>query len=178
VQNANTVSRRARAAAAALLALAVSGCGSGKAPGPDTAQKTVWDHFTVDVGGHPASLQVAVLPSEQEHGLMQRGDLGRDEGMIFVNTGPRGLSIWMRNTPEPLDLGYLSPDGLIVEVYHLLPYDERPVASHSDQVQFALEMPQGWFAANGVRAGARLDLKAVSAALKARGFNPVKFGLE
>ncbi len=178
MHNANTVSLGARAAAAALMALAVEGCGSGKAPGPDTAQKTVWDHFTVDVGGHPANLQFAVLPSEQEHGLMQRSNLAGDEGMIFVNTGPRALSIWMRNTPEPLDLGYLTPDGVIAEIYHLLPYDERPVVSHSNQVQFALELPQGWFAAKGVRAGARVDLKAVSAALRARGFNPAKFGLE
>jgi len=178
VQNANPVSRKARRAAAALLALALSGCGSGKTTGPGDAQKSVWDHFAVGVGGHPASLQVAVLPAEQEHGLMQRSDLGRDEGMIFINPRPRPISIWMRNTPEPLDLGYLAPDGSILEIYHLLPFDERPVASHSPDVQFALELPQGWFAANGVRPGARVDMKAVAAALRARGFDPVKFGLE
>ena len=177
VQNANLVSLRFLAAAA-FLALAASGCGSSKSSNQGSSQKTVWDHFTIDVGGHPASLEVAVFPAEQGHGLMQRSDLGRDEGMIFVNPRPRSLSFWMRNTPEPLDIAYLAPDGAIAEIYQLLPFDERPVASHSDQLQFALEMPQGWFAANGIRAGARIDLKAVSAALKARGFDPVKFGLE
>lgn len=68
MHNANTVSLGARAAAAALMALAVAGCGSGKAPGPDTAQKTVWDHFTVDVGGHPANLQFAVLRPSRSTG--------------------------------------------------------------------------------------------------------------
>jgi uncharacterized membrane protein (UPF0127 family) len=166
-----------RAALAALLALAVSGCGSGKAPEAAPEVKTVWDHFTIGVGGHPAQLQVAVLQAEQERGLMQRQDLGKDEGMLFVDAGPTRLNFWMRNTPEPLDLGYLTGDGVIAEVYELLPFDERAVTSHSDQLQLALEMPKGWFAANGIRAGSRIDMNAVAGALKARGFDPVKFGL-
>jgi hypothetical protein len=67
---------------------------------------------------------------------------------------------------------------MIAEIYPLLPYDERTVSSHGDQLQYALEMRQGWFAANGVRPGARVDLKAVAAAIKARGLDPSKFGLE
>ena len=178
MKNANPVSRAARAAVAALLVLAVAGCGSGKTADPVAERRSVLDHFTIQVGGHPASLQVAVLPAEQERGLMQRRDLGRDEGMIFVDTRPQALSFWMKNTPEALDLGYLTPDGAIAEIYRLLPFDERSVPSHGDQLQFALEMPQGWFAANGIRPGARVDLKALAAALKARGFEPAKFGLE
>ena len=38
-------------------------------------------------------------------------------------------------------------------------------------------MRQGWYAANGVRPGAAIDLAAVAAALKARGFDPGKFGI-
>lgn len=167
-----------RAAAVAIFSLVFSGCGSGKTEAdPAVAKKTVFDHFAIDVGGHTASLQVAVLGPEQERGLMQRLDLGRDEGMIFVNEGPRALSIWMRNTPEPLDLGYLTRDGTIVEIYDLLPLDERPVNSHSEDVQFALEMPKGWFGANGIRPGSRVDMKALADALEARGFDPVKFRL-
>jgi len=169
---------RARVAAAAFLAVAVAGCGSEKTPDQGSSQKTVWDHFAIEVGGHPAMLEVAVLPAEQEHGLMQRSDLGKDEGMIFVNTSPRRLAFWMHNTPEALDLGYIRPDGVIAEIYPLLPFDERTVSSHSDQIQYALEMPQGWFAANGIRPGARVDLKSLAAALKARGFEPAKFKLE
>jgi uncharacterized membrane protein (UPF0127 family) len=177
MQNANLVSLGARAAAA-LLALALAGCGSGKTSQAAAPAKSVWDLFTIEVGGRPARLQVAVTPPEQERGLMQRSDLGKDDGMIFVNAAPRALSIWMHNTPEALDLGYLGPDGVIAEVYPLYPYDERPVPSHGERMQFALEMPQGWFAANGIRPGARIDLKAVAAALRARGFEPAKFGLE
>jgi len=177
VKNANPVSAGLAVVAAAVLALFAAGCGPGGAPDSGPEPKTVFDHFAVDVGGSAASLQFAVLEPEQLRGLMQRPDLGRDEGMIFVYEKPRTLSIWMRNTPEALDLGYLTPDGVVAEVYGLLPLDERPVVSHSGQVQFALEMPRGWFAAHAVRPGSRLDMKAVAAALKARGFDPEKFGI-
>lgn len=164
-------------AVAAAVALFTAGCGSGKSPDPAAEPKTVFDHFSVQVGGSAASLQFAILEPEQIRGLMQRPDLGRDEGMIFVYERPQPLSIWMRNTPEALDLGYLTPEGVIAEVYGLLPLDERPVISHGRRIQFALEMPRGWFAAHGVGAGSRIDMKAVAAALKARGFEPEKFGI-
>jgi len=103
VKNANLVSLRA-GALAALLALGVAGCGAAKPVAAAAAPtKTVWDHFTVEVGGHPAQLQVAVLLAEQQRGLMQRPDLGGDEGMIFVDAVPKQQNFWMSNTPEPLD---------------------------------------------------------------------------
>lgn len=159
------------------LAIALAGCGSEKQASASADVKTVSDHFAVEVGGHPASLQVAVLPAEQEHGLMQRNDLGRDDGMIFVFAKPEKQSFWMRNTPEALDVAYLTPDGVIAEIYPMYPYDERPVNSRGDRMKYALEMPQGWFSANGVRPGAPVDLKAVTAAVKARGFEPERLGL-
>ncbi len=166
-----------RAAAAAMLALALDACGSGKSEAA-SVHKTIYDHFTVDVGGHPVSLQFAVLPSEQEQGLMRRMDLGKDEGMIFVSTAPQRENFWMSNTPEPLDIAYLGRDGVIAEIYPLYPNDLRTVSSRSDQMRFAVEMRQGWYAANGVRPGDRIDLKAVADALKARDFDPAKFGMK
>ena len=107
---------------------------------------------------------------------MQRPDLGRDEGMIFVFPEPQRQNFWMRNTPEPLDIAYLGSDGTIAEIYHMLALDERGVASRSDRIQYVVEMPLGWYEANGVRPGARIDMKGVSEAVKARGFDPSKFG--
>jgi uncharacterized membrane protein (UPF0127 family) len=178
LKNANPVSSGVWALAAALLAFAAAGCGSGQTADPASGQKTVFDHFAVDVGGRTASLQIAVLQAEQERGLMQRGDLGKDEGMIFVNETPRVLSFWMHNTPEALDIGFLGPDGVIAETYELLPLDDRPVTSHSGDLQYALEMPKGWFASHGIRAGSRVDMGAVASAMKARGFDPAAYGMK
>jgi uncharacterized protein len=177
LKNANPVSFGLKGAAAALLSLVFVGCGSGKPPDAGGGDKTVFDHFTIGLGGHPVSLQFAVNEAEQQRGLMQRPDLGKDEGMIFVDTAPKQENFWMKNTPEPLDVAFLAPSGVIAEIYPLYPFDLRPVMSRSDRLQFAVEMPQGWFAANGVRPGAGIDLKSLAAALRERGFDPAKFGL-
>jgi uncharacterized protein len=178
VKNANPVSLALGASAALLLSLLGAGCGSGKPPGAPAADpKTVSDHFAVDVGGHPASLQFAVLDFEQQRGLMQRPDLGRDEGMIFVNPAPRRENFWMKDTPEALDIAFVGRDGVIAEIYPIFPFNLATVSSRSDQIEFAVEMRQGWYADNRVRPGAAIDMKAVAAALKARGFDPAKYGI-
>lgn len=162
-----------------MVGLSFAGCGD-RAPPPAAvaAVRTVSDHFPIKLGDRTVQMQLAILPAEQERGLMQRPDLGRDEGMIFVSATPRTETFWMRNTPEALDIGYFTPEGELAEIYPLLPFDERVVSSRSNRMQFALEMRQGWYSENHVAPGARLDLKALSAALTARGFDPKHFGLE
>lgn len=142
-----------------------------------TAPKTVSDYFAIKVGDKTVRMQLAVLGAEMQRGLMGRRDLGRDDGMIFVYEKPQQMTFWMRNTPTPLDIGFFNPEGVLEEIYPLHPFDETSVPSRGTRLQFALEMNQGWFAQNGVKPGARLDLKALAAALKARAFEPRKFGL-
>ena len=163
---------------AAVAAAGLAGCGAGRQAPPVPAQaRGLADRFDIGLGGRTVHMQVAVLRPELERGLMERGELGRDEGMIFIFDAPQELDFWMRDTPTPLDVGYFTPEGVLAEVYPLLPYDERPVRSRGTRLQFALEMSQGWYVGNGVRPGARLDFAALAAALRARGFDPAKFGI-
>jgi len=155
-----------------------AGCGKEKAAAPAAeAPKTVADFFPIAVGGKTVRMQLAVLPAEMERGLMGRRDLGRDDGMIFLYAKPQQMSFWMHDTPTALDIGFFDHDGMLEEVYPMYPFDEKTVNSRSPQLQFALEMNQGWFSASGVKPGMELDRKALAAALKARGFDPAKFGL-
>lgn len=166
---------------AILLGLAITGvltaCGKEKPATSRSEPKPAGHFFDVDVGGKTVRMQLAVLPGEQERGLMFRRDLGPNDGMLFVYAKPQQVSFWMRNTPTPLDIGYFDADGVLVEVYPLQPFDEAPVKSRSGNIKFPLEMNQGWFSANAVKPGARLDLKAISKALQERGFDPAKYGL-
>ncbi len=175
VKNANPVSLLILA-----LTVALAGCDAQTAPvAPPSAvaPKTVADWFTFTVGGRTVRAQVAVYDAEMQRGLMERRDLGPDEGMLFVYRVPQAVSFWMRNTPTPLDIAYFTNDGVMAEVYAAFPFDETSIPSRSTRVQFVLEMHQGWYQRNGLAPGARLGLGEIAAALEARGFNAEAYGL-
>ena len=153
----------------------LAACEPAAAPAPEVA-KGVGHFFDIKVGDRTVRMQFAVSDTEMQRGLMERRDLGPDDGMIFVYRSPAPMSFWMRNTPTPLDIGYFTADGVLREIYPLHPHDETPVPSRRQDLQYALEMSQGWYRTHGIRPGAQLDLAAVAAALKARGFSPQEFG--
>ena len=176
MKNANPVSRLFAAALLVTLpAVLVSACAKEKAGA--VAAKSVADFFPVKVGERVVRMQLAVRPAEMQRGLMERRDLGRDDGMIFIYDKPQRMSFWMRNTPTALDIGFFNPAGVLEEVYPMYPFDETSVSSRGTELMLALEMNQGWFKENGVKPGTKIDLKALAAALQARGFEPRKFGL-
>ncbi len=185
-----TIYRIARAGVAAAM-LALAGCAKGEggaaSPGAEASAKTepkiatgadvkgaeAW--FPLRVGDKELRVQVAVLDAEQQRGLMGRKDLGEDDGMVFVYPAPQRMSFWMRNTPTPLDIGFFRADGTLGEVYPLYPYDETAVSSAGADYTLALETNQGWFAKNGLKPGAKVDLARLADALRARGFRPERY---
>jgi len=144
---------------------------------PPAPAKTVEDYFDVHLGDHVVHLQIAVREAEMARGLMERTTIGHDDGMLFVYTRPQRMSFWMHDTPTALDIGFFNADGVLEEIYPLHPFDETTVSSRGSELIMALEMNQGWYHENGVVPGARLDLKAVLAALDARGFKADDFKL-
>lgn len=158
-----------------LLTLLTACGGSDRAK--EAAPKSVDDRFAIKVGDRTVQMQVAALPPELQKGLMFRKSMGADEGMLFVFTSPSPQGFWMRNTTLPLDIGYFDASGELKEIYPMYPLDERPVTSRGRDIQFCLEMNQGWYKRHDVKAGAKLDLKAVAAALKARDLKPEAAGL-
>jgi uncharacterized membrane protein (UPF0127 family) len=87
-------------------------------------------------------------------GMMFRTNMPENTAMIFVFPGPGPKNFYMRNCVVPLSAGYLAPDGTLVEIVDLRPGDERGVQSKSDNLQFVLEVPQGWFKRHNISTGA------------------------
>lgn len=139
--------------------------------------KTVEDRFAIKVGDRTIQMQLAAQSDEMQTGLMYRQTMGTDEGMLFLYRSPQQMNFWMHNTYLPLDIGYFDASGELKEIYPMYPRDERTVSSHSQSLQFALEMNQGWYQQAGVKPGAHLDLKAVAEGLRARGLKPADWGL-
>ncbi len=161
-----------------VFSLSLMACAKDKgASAPAAGPKTVMDYFPIKVGARVVRMQLAIRPPEMQRGLMERRDLGRDDGMLFLYEKPQQLQFWMRNTPTPLDIGFFSSDGVLEEIYPLHPFDEKTVSSRSSRLQYALEMNQGWYQENGVKPGVSIDRTALAAAVKARGFEPRRFGL-
>jgi len=131
--------------------------------------------FIIAVGEAKIEAQLAVKEPEMRRGLMYRKSLGENKGMLFVYEKAQQLSFWMRNTFIPLDIGFFDSEGVLRETRRMYPHDETSVRSKDETIQYALETNAGWFKKNGLKPGVKIDLKAVRAALKARGFDPGRF---
>jgi uncharacterized protein len=153
-----------------------SGISGGTTQAVEKASIETW--LPLQVGGLAVEAQIALEPGEMRRGLMFRKSLEENRGMLFVYTEPQIMSFWMRNTPLPLDVGFFDAEGVLREIHRLFPFDETPVRSSGNGLQFALEMNQGWFARQGLKPGARLDPALLRKALQARGADPVRFGLK
>ena len=173
-------------AATATLALLIGGCdkadngaeeAASAVAGTTPAPKDLAHYFALTVGDRAINAQIALRMHEQQRGLMGRTELPPDSGMLFVFKQPQQRGFWMRNTLIALDIAYIDPEGIVREIYQMYPGDLETTESRSDNIQFALEMKRGWFAANDITPGARLDLNAVAAAITARGMKPAHFGL-
>lgn len=157
-----------------LSALLATGCSDEVTPATPAPANT-W--FPLRVGDQTVQVQLAITTAEMRRGLMHRESLAPDHGMIFLYPRPQRLSFYMRNTSIPLDIGYFTLTGELREIYPMFPFDETSVASRSTNIQFALEMNQGWFAEHGVRPGAMLHFEDLREAVRTRGFDPGVYGL-
>ena len=110
----------------------------------------------LSIGGKSIRAEIADEEHERAAGLMFRKELAADAGMLFImpQTGP--VAFWMRNTELPLTIAYIGPNGAIMELHDLEPFNERPVPSSFPHIAYALEMPRGWFTKNNIWPGERV----------------------
>ena len=87
---------------------------------------------------------------------MHRKDLAKDHGMLFLWPQSNTRCMWMKNTSLPLNVAYLSNDGVIQEIYNMIAFSEDSVCSVNSS-RIALEVNAGWFKENGIAVGDKLD---------------------
>jgi uncharacterized membrane protein (UPF0127 family) len=123
-----------------------------RAAEPDGEVRTV----ALRVGGHAVTAELADSRRSREQGLMGRFSLPEDRGMLFVFPRPQVMAFWMKDTPVPLSIAFISRQGRILNVEDMVPRTETLHVSKGDGV-YALEMRRGWFGSHGVGPGARVS---------------------
>ena len=117
------------------------------------------DFAKAEIGINNKSLTVEFAQTQEQRarGLMYRKSLCDDCGMLFHFDPARQASMWMKNTFVPLDVAFIDGKGVITDIKPLMPHDLTSVGA-SKVVSYALEMNQGWFAANKVRVGDQISV--------------------
>jgi uncharacterized protein len=112
------------------------------------------------LGDQELTTEVASRPVEIATGMMFRTNMPENEAMIFVFRDVAPRNFYMRNCTVPLSAAYINPNGEILEIVNLQPHDEVGVNSTSRDIQFVLEVPQGWFSRHNISTGAVLRTPA------------------
>ena len=107
------------------------------------------------VGDKKIFVEVAKSWKEKKKGLQQRKELRKDQGMLFVYRIPQILSFWMKDTWIPLSIGFISGEGVLMQIEDMTPLNENPVKSR-DKCLYALEMEKGWFESQGMKPGTKI----------------------
>lgn len=120
---------------------------SGGSPGQNAAIALVI------FGADTVRAEVARSSAERSRGLMYRETLADGTGMIFVFDDAAERSFWMQNTYVALDIAFIDETLRILNIEQM---EARTEDLHDSQgpAKYALEVPKGWFAKKGIRAGA------------------------
>ncbi len=147
--------------ALALVLLVLAGCQSEAGNGAPPPEPVLGQDARVPprgmawviFGADTVRAEVARSNEERARGLMFREELADGTGMLFIFEDQAPRSFWMQNTYIPLDIAFMDSDRRVIDIKQMEPLDESFTDS-SGPAMFALEVPQGWFARQGIEVGA------------------------
>ena len=104
-------------------------------------------------GEHAFSVEEAKTLDQQARGMMFRETMDADSGMIFEFEEPKIATIWMKNTPLPLDILFVRSNGKILKIEHShTPYTLRSTSSEA-VVAAVVELKGGESKSRGIKPG-------------------------
>ena len=98
------------------------------------------------------TLIVSNTDATRRKGLMNQKILEKNTGMIFIWPSSKRQCMWMKDTPLPLSVAFISSNGRILEIYDMVPFSEESICS-IQKARMAVEVNQGWFKKNNIIVG-------------------------
>jgi len=81
---------------------------------------------------HEFMIDRAITLDQQARGMMFRETMEPNSGMLFEFDEPKIATIWMKNTPLPLDIIFVRSNGKILKIEHMAqPYKLRSASSEA-----------------------------------------------
>ena len=105
----------------------------------------------------PLQIEIPTNIRDFNLGLMFRESLDQNSGMLFIFDEVAEQSFYMKETRIPLDIAFITEEGIIESIKELDPFDETPVTSDGEVI-CALEVNRGWFAENNIEEGDEIDI--------------------
>ena len=146
-----------------LLAIGLfAGCGASNPPAPAAVSNDngALDHaqprlrtMKIYLGAEVFDAELALTTEQIQTGMMFRTNILETDAMLFVLPTPYRANFWMKNCPESISAGYITPDGVIREIHHLEQNDTNGVVAARDDIQFVLETKEGWFERHNIAPG-------------------------
>jgi uncharacterized protein len=136
------------------------GCNPGEARGVSEAGLEQVELCVTSGGKERAfTVEIAATQPQQAKGMMFRTSLADDKGMVFPLAETRMASFWMKNTPLPLDIIFILPDGKIDTIgENAIPYSLDHVES-TQPVAAVLELRGGLTGELGIGPGDKVRWK-------------------
>ena len=107
-------------------------------------------------GTHEFMVEIADSEEERTHGYMFKESLSDQDGLLFQFPASDVRSIWMKDTPLPLDILFVRADGRILKIVHShTPFSLRSVSSGAP-VPAVLEIKGGLAETLSIRPNDRL----------------------
>ncbi|MDX2454336.1 DUF192 domain-containing protein [Desulfosarcina sp.] len=116
---------------------------------------------TLSINGHRLIVELAATPQSRGCGLSKRTALDENQGMLFIYPRSAPRTFWMKDTWLPLSIAFLDDSGNIINIEIMLPDQTEKKYHSSKSALYALEVNQGWFRLHGIKAGDRVEMKAI-----------------
>lgn len=114
----------------------------------------------IDAPNSPsAEVELARDEASRERGLMYRTSMPEDSGMLFSWQDERVRNFWMRNTCIPLDMLYITKDGVVAGILEQVPTLSDAPRGIRCPVAHVLELNAGWARSHGIAPGMKVKIE-------------------